>query len=294
MLFFLRVLLSDKMFWLSSLFTWGIVWSTLEGALFALQLAGVMPNDYIGYSILVLLVMSLIIGGCLNWPLRELDEKIAQSGVKVRLRFGDFWKQKGEKIIGVTRCFSSVVDDVVIHSSSLHGTFIRRNFANNQEAKVRIEAELGLGNNVGVVHEAGKTIKLTGSKDTAYLVGITTLDANNQASVKLNDYFVALGRMWEFIRERNGGGEIVCPLLGVGRARLNFNSTAIFCELLNSALIAMKDGFIATDLVFVIDPNDIEKGHVDLVEVKNTFHTLCESENLIRIMVEGSAAEIDV
>ena len=294
MLFFLRVLLSDKMFWLSSLSIWGIVWSTLEGALFSLQLAGLMPNDFIGYSILILLIMSLIIGGCLNWPLRELDEKIAKSGVKVRLRFGDFWKQKGEKIIGVTRCFSSVVDDVVIHSSSLHGTFIKRNFANNQEAKVRIEAELGLGNNVGVVHEAGKTIKLTGSKDTVYLVGITTLDANNQASVKLNDYFVALGRMWEFIRERNDGGEIVCPLLGVGRARLNVNSTAIFCELLNSALIAMKDGFIATDLVFVIDPNEIVNGHVDLVDVKNTFHTLCASENLIRIMVEGSAADIDV
>lgn len=293
-MFFLRILLSNKLFWLNSLSIWGVVWSVAEGGLFGLQLAGIATNSTLGYFIVVLLAMSLIVSCYINWPLREVDAKLQQSGVKIRLRFGDFWKQEGEKIIGVTRCFSSMVDDVVIHSSTLHGSFIKRNFANNREAESRIGAELGSNGNSGNLHDPGKTIKLTGSKDTAFLVGLTTLDANNQASVKLNDYFVALGRMWEFIRQRNGGGEIVCPLLGAGRARLNHNTSAIFCELLNSALIAMKDGFITSDLIFIVHPSDIERGYVDLEEIKSTFNTLCATENLKRIIVKGRAEEIDV
>ena len=210
------------------------------------------------------------------------------------LKFGDFWAQPGEKIIGVTRCFSSSVDDVIIHSNTLHGTFIKRNFANNKEAGIRINAELGLRNGDEKIYEAGKTIKLVGAKDTVFLVGLTTLDENNKASVKLNDYFIALGSMWEYIRQRSGGEEITCPLLGAGRARLNFNSSAIFCELLNSALIAMKNEFITTELIFVIHPNDIKRGNVDLDEVKDTFKTLCASENLRRMIVEGSAENINV
>jgi hypothetical protein len=292
--FFLRILLADKLFWINSLSIWGAVWSVVEGGLFALQLAGIATNLTLGYIILILLALSLVIGGYINWPLRELDATLLMSGVKIRLRFGDFWKQNGEKIVGVTRCFSSTVDDVIIHSSTLHGSFIKRNFVNNYEARIRIATELGICADGAILQDAGKTIKLTGSKDTAYLVGITTLDSNNQASVKLNDYFVALGSMWEFIRQRNGGEEVICPLLGAGRARLNHNSSAIFCELLNSALIAMKSGFITTDLIFVVQPSDIQKGYVDLDEIKSTFNTLCAYENLNRIIVEGHAEEIDV
>ena len=292
-MFFLKILFTNKAFWISSLSIWGVVWSISEGVLFALQLANITTNGALGYFILILFVLSVFISGYLNWPLRDLSETIAKSGVKVILRFGDFWEQKGEKIVGVTRCFSSAVDDVVIHSSTLHGQFIKRNFANNQEANIRFKAELGIDGNSECIHEPGKTIKLTGSKDTVYLVGITTLDQNNQASVKLADYFVALGSLWEFIKLRNGGTEIICPLLG-GKSRINVNRSAIFYELLNSALITIKSGFITTDLIFVIHPNDIKNGNVDLEDVKNTFRTLCALENLHKITIEGSAEEINV
>ncbi len=293
-MFYLKILCLNKKFWISSVAIWGIVWSLAEGVLFALQLADIMPERTLGYLILLFFVLSLIAGGYINWPLKELTAKISNTGVNVRLKFGNFWKQPGDKIIAVTRCFSSSVDDVIIHSNSLHGTFIKRNFANNKEAGIRINAELSPLNGAENLYEVGKTIKLVGAKDTVFLVGLTTLDENNKASVKLTDYFIALGRMWEYIRQRNSGTEIICPLLGAGRARLNFSSSAIFCELLNSALIAMKNGFITTNLIFVIHPNDIKRKNVDLDEVKATFKTLCASENLKRMIVEGSAEKIDV
>ena len=293
-MFRLKLLFQDWHFWVASLSIWGVIWSVTEGALFALQLTGALPNATLGYFILILFVLAILIGGWKNWPLRTLDATITKTGVKIRLRFGDFWKQSGEKIVGVTRCFNTTVDDVIIHSHTLHGSFIKRNFANNREAKVRIDSELGRSNGGTAVFEPGKTIKITGAKDTAFLVGITTLDSNNQASVKLDEYFVALGAMWEFVKERSGGDKIICPLLGSGRARLNYNSSSIFYELLNSALIAMRNGFITADLTFIIYPDDIEKGYVDLKDVKDTFHTLCASENLHRMTVEGSAEGIDV
>jgi hypothetical protein len=288
-MFFLKILCLNKKFWLSSLGIWGVVWSVAEGALFALQLTKITPSISLGYYILFFLLISLLIGGYINWPLKEQSIKLSDVGVTMRLRFGDFWKQSGEKIIAVTRCFSSTVDDVIIHSKTLHGNFINRNFATNEEAKIRIAAEL---NDEKETYEAGRTIKVRGAKDTAFLVGLTLLDDKYQASVKLSDYFIALGNMWNYIRNRNGGEEIVCPLLGTGKARLNFNSSAIFYELLKSALIATKNDFITTDLIFIIHPNDIKKGLVDLEEVKSTFKILCETENLKKITIEGSAENI--
>lgn len=294
MMFFIKILFLNKKFWLSSLAIWGIVWSISEGMLFALQLAKISTDSTLGYFILFILLLSFIISGFINWPLKDVVSKIGQTGVNVRLRFGDFWTQEGEKIIGVTRCFSTTVDDVVIHSNTLHGEFINRNYATNNEARIRVSTELEIDKDSQETFEPGKTIKLVGSKDTAFLVALTELDENNKASVKLNEYFITLGSMWEFIRQRNGAQELVCPLLGAGRARLNYNSSAIFFELLKSALIAMKNGFITKDLIFVINPDDIKKGNVDLDEVKETFSILCASENLKRMTVEGSAENIYV
>ena len=75
-LFFLRILLADKIFWLNSLSIWGIIWSVAEGGLFALQLAKIATDTTLGYFLLILLALSLIASGYINWPLRELDEKL--------------------------------------------------------------------------------------------------------------------------------------------------------------------------------------------------------------------------
>ena len=48
------------------------------------------------------------------------------------------------------------------------------------------------------------------------------------------------------------------------------------------------------DLVFIIHPSDIEKGDIDLDEVKDTFRILCASENLKRMVVGGDAKTVDL
>ncbi len=220
-------------------------------------------------------------------------QKITSTGVVIKLKFGDIWKETGQKIVGVTRCFSATVDDVVIDSKTLHGMFVRRNFQNNREAKIRIDTELGrMDNEQLAIYEQGKTIKIEGTKDNVFLVGLTTLDKNNKASVTPEDFFISLGNMWETIKHRNGGQAIICPLIGSGRARLNFNSTAIFCELLNSALVAMKSGYLTNELVFVVHPADILNKKADVDELEHALVTLCAYENLKRISFRGSAQEI--
>lgn len=291
--YWIRLLLSNKKFWISSIGIWGVIWSAAEGGLFALQLAGIAPDKTLGYLILVLLAFALIVGAIINWPLRTREQKIESNGVVIKLKFGDFWKETGQKIVSVTRCFNATVDDVVIHSSTLHGMFIKRNFTNNHEAKIRIDAELGRTNGVQQdSYEQGKTIKIQGSKDNAFLVGLTNLDTNNKASVTPEDFFIALSTMWETIKEKNDGQAIICPLIGSGRARLNLNSTAIFCELLNSALIALKSGYLTPELVFIVHPHDIQSKKVNIEELEHTFFTLCSYENLKRISLNANAKEI--
>ena len=261
--------------------------------MYSLQLAGIAPGRTLGYGILCLFFASFIGSGVVNWPLRTRSRTIKGTGVKIRLKFGNIWQEKGEKIIAFTRCFSTKVDDVVIHSKTLHGMFIKRNFSTNEDAKLKIDSVLG-GDGVekGGLYEPGKTIRVEGAKDTAFLVSLTTLDSDNQASVTPNDYFASLANMWETIRKINSSGAIVCPLLGAGRSRLNFSKTAIFGEILNSALIAMKNGLITNELIFIIHPTDVETETVDVDEMENTLNILCEFENLKRMTFAGQAQEI--
>lgn len=288
----IKLMLWDKAFWLSSLAIWGIIWSIFEGLLFAVQLFDIKPKPSLGLVLLIIFLISVVSSGYKNWPLRTKTIKIKSTGVSLRLAFGNIWDLPGEKIVGVTRCFSSKVDDVVIHSNSLHGMFIKRNFKNNLEAKKRIDLELERTTRDKQIFEPGKTIKITGSNDTVFLVGLTLLDPNNKASVTPNDYFIALSNMWEFIRSRNGGEEIVCPLLGARKGRLNFSSSSIFSELLNSALTEMKNGFITKDLSFVLYPGDIKKGLVNLYEIKDIFEIICSAANIDRITYDVVAKEV--
>ncbi|MBI5007265.1 MAG: hypothetical protein HZB95_09085 [Nitrosomonadales bacterium] len=291
--YWIKVLLSDKKFWISSIGIWGVVWSIAEGALFSLQLANIAPNKTLGYFILILLAFALLIGAIFNWPLRTREQKIESNGVVMKLKFGDFWKETGQKIVSATRCFNTTVDDVVIHSSTLHGTFIKRNFTNNHEAKIRIDAELGRANGITQGnYEQGKTIKIQGTRDNVFLVGLTTLDVNNKASVTPEDFFIALSTMWMTIKEKNDGQAIICPLMGTGRGRLNLNSTAVFCELLNSALIALKSGYLTPELVFIVHPYDVQSKKVSIEELEHSFLTLCSYENLQRIRLNANAKEI--
>lgn len=293
-MFSLKLLFADKKFWISSLSIWGIVWAIAEGVLFSLQLAGIASSHTLGYLILIIFVCSFLLGGFLNRPFRPRTQILNSTGVKITLKFGNIWRQKGDKIIAVTRCFSTAVDDTVIHSQTLHGMFINRNFRNNNEAKLAIDSKLDRARDESdpPICNPGQTIKIKGKKDSAFLVGLTTLDENYKASVSPNEFFLALANLWETLKQQNNSSTIVCPLIGSGRSRLNFNNTAIFCEVLNSALIAMKNGFITNELVLIIHPSDVEQGTVNIEELENTLATLCEYENLHRMTVEGYAEEI--
>lgn len=276
----LKLLASNWKFWASIFSIWGIVWSVAEGALFVLQQTGLLDHKELGYFILLMLAGSAIVSGALNWPMKKRSVNLIKQGVTINLVYGDFWAQEGEKIIAVTRCFSSNVDNVEIHKSTLHGQFITRNFQTNQEARIRFDSEL---NGTQGPYPAGKTIKIAGNKDTAYLVGLTQLDVNNIARVSLDEYFTALNSMWQFIEDRNGGVNLVCPLIGAGRSRLNHSSAALFRELLNSALSAINSGYITNSLTFVVYPNDVKTKQVDIEEFTNIFTTLCELENMQKI-----------
>lgn len=294
-MFRLKLLFKNKKFWISSFGIWGVIWSVAEGLLFSLQLAQIIADRKLGFVILLLLVGSIAIGGFVNWPLRTRTRTIKSTGVRISLKFGNIWKEKGEKVIAVTRCFSTEVDDIVIHSKTLHGMFIKRNFQDNTEAKAIIDDALErTGEEDFALQEPGKTIKIEGEKDDVFLVGLTVLDVNNMASVTPENYFIALANIWESIKKFNGGTSIICPLIGSGRSRLNFNNTAIFYELLNSVLIAMKSGFITNELIFMIHPEDIKTEKVNIDELENILTTLCELENLDRMTFAGHALEIPV
>ena len=54
------------------------------------------------------------------------SKKVVVNGTKIEIKFGDIFKEKGQKLIAFNEFFDTQVDDKIISSGSLNGKFIKK------------------------------------------------------------------------------------------------------------------------------------------------------------------------
>lgn len=162
-------------------------------------------------------------------------------GIKVNIRRGDIFKEKGWKVIAFNEFFDTTVDDIVIAHNTLNGIFIDQhvedlddlrktitNAADSPKVKKRIH-------NRRFVYPLGRIIIY---KD--FMLLAFTHFENNEAHLNQKDYEDCLRVMWTEICRTYANKPIFIPLLGSGITRFDGTPHKSKSDLLKCMLCTLR------------------------------------------------------
>lgn len=201
---------------------------------------------YLGIIFLIFLIVSY----ALMWQhyknLRLVN--IVINGSTVEICFGDLFKEDGLKVIPFNEYFDTVVDDVLVSKTSLHGIFISNFIHDIPTFDVEIQTDKHMISKkipkIDKNRQVGKKIKYKlGSIykfDDFLLTSFSHFDEENRAYLSTQDYINCLLSLWDEIDIVYAGKTVVLPLLGSGINRFHKNESISEQELLDLILWTLR------------------------------------------------------
>ena len=229
------------------------------------------------FNVAVVFVAFLMIVYLGIWIYANCRKKITLKirNTRVQVVVGDIFDENGKKIIPFNEYFDTIVDDVIVAKSSLHGQYIQKKVTNIEEFDSRIATSLGSGpiSRTDKKREYGKTIAYrlgTIYRDNDYwLLAYTRFDKNNRAYLSVQDYAECYMNMWSEIDKYHAGNSVCMPILGSGGiARIQDNTPQLLLEniLWTFRLSGINLGRTATLRVVV---HESMANEIDFLRLKN-------------------------
>ena len=220
-----------------------------------------------GRIIFVLLIFgtSLLFGILKVKSTRGVDLTLSNDS-KIKITFGDLFKQKDIIVIPVNRCFDTCADDKIISLKSVHGIFIKNVFGGNvSELENQISDSLRRQKLTPVdtngekqgnhdVYPYGTVAEVSKDGKIYYLIALTKMNKNNEASCDLESYYAVIIKLLNYIKTFSNGKTVSMPLIGSNFARLNKNKEFILDNLIS--ILQMYDNHITSDIQIIIHKND--------------------------------------
>jgi len=158
--------------------------------------------------------------------LREIELDV--EGSKVTVKSGDLFKQDGLKAIAFNEYFDTQVDEIIISSRSLNGTYIKKYFRNTTsllDDKIENydfdESEYIEINNK---RKKGKTKKYSLGTicvvDDFILTAFSRFDEDNKAYLTMPDYLSFLITFWDKVNKIYAQRDVSVPIFGSGITRI--------------------------------------------------------------------------
>lgn len=158
------------------------------------------------------LVFSYLIAVVWQWWRIRDSVTLKIRGIKVTVRQGDIFKEKGWKVIGVNDTFSTSEDDAIISHSSLHGKLIKCLKENGE-----IEAfETAIAKDKRKV-----SLGCVKTYNDYILLAWTKLNSESEAHTDNSKYESILRKMWQELGRIYSGKPIYLPILGDGITRFD-------------------------------------------------------------------------
>lgn len=248
-----------------------VQWTLIEGVTYMLELS--KPTGCLLFGIVI--SISIIAALWRSWRPRRVSIQIGHTNSTISVSFGDIFKEKGIRAIGVNEFFDSEIGKPV-SGHSLHGLLLSKCFGGHPEAfDKEVERELQ--------HVAGKDVNRTEGKTKRYPIGTTALIRTNtdkyllfalsrtdpatcKAKSDVPTMWKALDGLWSRARLECGGEVLHVPLVGSGLAGVGPRDRELLDLIILSVINASKAKQITKEVNIVI-----WRGHfndIDLRQIK--------------------------
>lgn len=252
--------------------------------------------EYIRENFLFILPMAFVTGLIAAWPKNSFRCKISGTDIDINIRIGSIFSSKNTIVIATTTHFDCTIEDnspnPPISPDSVQGQFTKRYFERPEDFESAVEREkkklipvsksskaekpFGPLNKYAV----GEVILLGSKKRSAYLVTMSTLNADKKAETAMNDFYDLFPRMWDGIRRKGTMKPIDVPLIGARFARTDLTFEKILIVLIRSFVAASREAKFVDEVNFYVSPRDYLKGGFTQDKLRRILDRECNHEKI--------------
>lgn len=233
-------------------------------------------HSYYGLIILILLALMYVLST--RRPLSRVSYKIPHKDFAVEVMIGDLFKVPGEVIISTSSTFDTDMSTGLIAVTSLQGQ-LATNYFNGQTSEIDRQIEESLSREPFAINDnlPGKTkqypigtvARLSAHGKNFYLVAMSHMDENGNASSNLKMIDEALEKLWVNLASKAEVGDIVMPLMGTGRGRVAYPRKKMIERIAQSFTDACNQRAFSNKLIIVVRPEDASKFSLNLFQVRD-------------------------
>ena len=190
----------------------------------------------------------VILASCFyaKWQVR-IKKKVAltlYSEMKLTIKEGDLFEQKGVICIPFNEYFDTHVGDGVVEKSSLHGLFINKYYGDRvKELDSRIrkllpdefldECKRRVDGCPKKRYELGTCVDIREGENTYVLFALSHFDKDDKANISRSEYAQVIEKLMEHLSKIVGNKPVYMPLIGAGLARINRTPQRILVHLVD-------------------------------------------------------------
>ncbi|WP_440966436.1 macro domain-containing protein [Massilia sp. GER05] len=235
-------------------------------------------DRYSYYGLVILVVLALMYVLSTRRPLSRISYKIPQKDFAVEVLIGDLFKIPGEVIISTSSTFDTDMSSGLIAATSLQGQ-LATNYFNGQTADIDRQIEMSLSREQFITNDRrpgkkkeypiGTVARVSAHSKNFYLVAMSHMDENGNASSDLKMIDEALGKLWLNLASKGEVGDIVMPLIGTGRGRVAYPRKKMIERIAQSFTDACSQRAFSNKLIIVVRPEDASRFSLNLFQVRD-------------------------
>jgi len=186
----------------------------------------------------------------------------------LEIRIGDIFDASGAVMICTNTVFESDVAGGKIAPQSLQGQFTAKYFTGDQNTLIGIINE-GLAEFEGPPYPMGTTVPVNTHGKTFYFVAMAEFNDQGTAFSTPQAVEQAMKGLWEYVRSSGELQELVVPVIGTARGRINIPRKKMIEKISESFVNASVDSKFTDRLVIMVHPNDAKRFQVNLYDIKD-------------------------
>ena len=230
------------------------------------------------YGLVILVVLALVYVLSTRRPLSRVSYKIPQKDFAVEVLIGDLFKIPGEVIVSTSSTFDTDMSSGLIAVTSLQGQ-LATNYFNGQTTEIDRQIEVSLSREQFTINDKrpgkkkeypiGTVARVSAHGKNFYLVAMSHMDENKNASSDLKMIDEALQKLWVNLASKAEIGDIVMPLMGTGRGRVAYPRKKMIERIAQSFTDACNQRAFSNKLMIVVRPEDASKFSLNLFQVRD-------------------------
>lgn len=229
---------------------------------------------------------SLLVSVISSWPRASVSQDYRRPDMKISVKRGDLFDQKGQLVVGFSDTFDTdTTDDVVINSKSIQGQLVTRLFDGDTASLDRLLSDALKSVESESIsrrekpqgktqrYPIGTTAAIRMGETRVYCVAYSKMGNDLVAQSSMEDFWQSLGKLWDEVYRRGQRNAVVLPIMGSELARIQcLDRESLIRTILLSFVARSREQLLCKELVLVVHPDDATK--VDMLEVAAFMRTL--------------------